>query len=95
MMDCFYRLMANCPVWIDTQTWSYKAVGIYMDMGFIPMKTATFSEVPNEYNEALRVMKGKMREDKYKQYSRDCMQNGYFNKKRFQGFGFDIKNAEN
>ena len=32
------------------------------------MKTATFSEVPNEYNEALRVMKGKMREDKYKQF---------------------------
>ena len=60
--------MANCPVWLDTQTWSYKAVGIYMDMGFIPMKTATFSKVPNEYNEALRVMNGKMREDKYKQF---------------------------
>ena len=39
-----------------------------MDMGFIPMKTATYNEVPNEYNEALRVMKDKMREDKYKQF---------------------------
>ena len=68
MMDCFYRLMPGVPVWLDTQTWSYKAVGIYMDIGFIPMKTATYSEVPNEYQEALRVMKGKMREDKYKQF---------------------------
>lgn len=68
MMDCFYRLMPGVPVWLDTQTWSYKAIGVYMDIGFIPMKTATFSEVANEYNDALRVMKGKMREDKYKQF---------------------------
>ena len=68
MMDCFYRLMPGVPVWLDTQTWSYKAVGIYMDIGFIPMKTATYSEVPNEYDYALLVMKGKMREDKYEQF---------------------------
>lgn len=53
---------------LDTQTWSYKAIGIYMDIGFIPMKTATYSEVANEYHDALRVMKGKMRDDKYKQF---------------------------
>lgn len=69
MMDCFYRLMPGVPVWLDTQTWSYKAIGIYMDIGFIPMKTAVYNEVPNEYEEALRVMKSKMREDKYKQFS--------------------------
>lgn len=48
--------------------WSYKAVGIYMDIGFIPMKKATYSNVKNEYDDALRTMKGKMREDKYKQF---------------------------
>lgn len=68
MMDCFYRLMPNCPVWLDTQTWSYKAIGVYMDVGFIPMKTATYNAVANEYDEAVRVMKCKMREDKYKQF---------------------------
>lgn len=68
MMDCFYRLMPGVPVWLDTQTWSYRAIGIYMDMGFVPMKTAAYNEVPNEYEKALRVMKGKMREDKYKQF---------------------------
>lgn len=69
MMDRFFRLMPGVPVWLDTQTWSYKAIGVYMDVGFIPMKTATYNEVPNEYEEALRIMKGKMREDKYKQFS--------------------------
>lgn len=68
MMDCYYRLMPGSPVWLDTQTWSYKAVGIYMDLGFVPMKTATYSEVANEYPEAVRVMEGKMREDKFKQF---------------------------
>lgn len=68
MMDCFYRLMPGCPVWLDTQTWSYKAIGIYMDIGFIPMKTATYNDVKNEYYDALHTLKGKMREDKYKQF---------------------------
>ena len=68
MMDCFYRLMPNCPVWLDTQTWSYKAIGLYMDIGFVPLKTATFSDVPNEYDKALNAINGKMREDKLKQF---------------------------
>ena len=39
------------------------------------MKNATYSDVPNEYNEALKVMKGKMREDKYKQFIELAEQN--------------------
>ena len=68
MMDCYYRIMPGCPVWLDTQTWSYKAIGIYMELGFKPMRSAVFSEVPNEFDEAARVLKGKMREDKYRQF---------------------------
>lgn len=68
MMDRFWHMMPGVPVWLDTQTWSYKAIGIYMELGFIPMKTAVFSDVPNEYEAALRVMKGKMRGDKYQQF---------------------------
>lgn len=37
-------------------------------MGFVPMKTAVYNEVTNEYDDALRTMQGKMREDKYKQF---------------------------
>lgn len=43
-----------------------------MDIGFIPMKTATFSEAPNEYSEAALVMKGKMRDDKFKQFLKNA-----------------------
>lgn len=68
MMDCYYRIMPGCPVWLDTQTWSYKAIGIYMNLGFIPLKKATYNEVPNEFEEAARVLNGKMREDKFKQF---------------------------
>ena len=39
-----------------------------MDVGFVPMKAATFSEVPNEYQKAASVMTGKMRDDKYRQF---------------------------
>ena len=68
MMNGFYRLMQGCEVWLDTQTWSYKAIGIYLDLGFVPMKTATFSETPNEYGEAVRVLNGRMRPDVYRRF---------------------------
>lgn len=68
MMDRFRHMMPGVPVWLDTQTRNCKAIGIYMEMGFIPMKTAVFGDVPNEYEAALRVMKGKMRDDKYQQF---------------------------
>ena len=32
------------------------------------MKTATYNDVKNEYYDALHTLKGKMREDKYKQF---------------------------
>ena len=39
-----------------------------MNLGFIPLKKATYNEVPNEFEEAARVLNGKMREDKFKQF---------------------------
>ena len=68
MMDAFFRLTPGREVWLDTQTWSYKAVGIYMDLGFVPMKTAVFSGVPNEYDAAARVLEGRMRPDVYRRF---------------------------
>ena len=66
MMKCFYELMPGMDVWLDTQTWSYKALGLYLNLGFIPMKNAVYNEVPNEFDAAVAVLKGKMREDKYR-----------------------------
>ncbi len=68
MMKCFYDIAPGTEVWLDSQTWSYKAIGIYMDLGFVPMKSATYSNVPNEYDAAVKVMKEKMRADVYKKF---------------------------
>lgn len=61
MLESFYRLDKHADVWLDTQTWSYRAIGIYLSLGFIPMKTATYNETPNEFNEALPILHSKMK----------------------------------
>ncbi len=68
MMKSFYDIAPFTEVWLDTQTWSYKAIGIYMDLGFIPMKKETYSDVPNGFDDAVKVMKEKMRPDVYKKF---------------------------
>lgn len=60
--------MPGCDVWLDTQTWSYKAIAIYLDLSFAPLKIATYNEVPNEYEDTVQVLKGKMRDDKYEKF---------------------------
>lgn len=60
MMDCFGKLMPGCDVWLDTQTWSYKAIGIYRSLGFEIMKTETFNEVKNEFDLAMKVLKANL-----------------------------------
>ena len=72
MMDCFYRMMPGCEVWLDTQTWSYKAIGIYLDLGFIPQKSAQYNDTPNEYGAAVQVLKGKMRTDVYRRFTENA-----------------------
>lgn len=36
-------------IWLETQTWSWKAICLYMKLGFIPRTKATFNETPNEF----------------------------------------------
>ena len=69
MMDVFYRLSPGQEVWLDTQTWSCRAIGLYLELGFVPMKTARYNGVPNEYAEAVRVLKGHMRPDLYRRFT--------------------------
>ncbi len=46
------------PVYLHTQTWSHKAIGLYANAGFCLMKTDTFEGNPNDYDEAMEVLKG-------------------------------------
>jgi ribosomal protein S18 acetylase RimI-like enzyme len=42
----------NKDVYLHTQTWSYKAIGIYLKMGFEIVETETFGHYKNDYWQA-------------------------------------------
>lgn len=65
MLESFYELDTKLDVWLDTQTWSYKAVELYLSLGFVPMKQAIFNGTQNEYEKALPVFKEHMRKEAY------------------------------
>ena len=45
------------PVYLHTQPWSYKAIKLYLSAGFKILKTDSFADYTNEYNEAISVLK--------------------------------------
>ena len=45
------------PVYIHTQPWSYKAIFLYLSLGFKLQKTDTFSHYTNEYHKAISTLK--------------------------------------
>ena len=44
------------PVYLHTQPWSYKAIKLYLSAGFKIMKTETFANYKNEYDEAINIL---------------------------------------
>lgn len=68
MLESFYELDTNLDVWLDTQTWSYKAVELYLSLGFVPMKHAVFNGTQNEYEKALPIFKEHMRKEAFQKY---------------------------
>lgn len=45
------------PVYIHTQPWSWKAIFLYLSLGFKLQKSDTFSHYPNEYPKAMNELK--------------------------------------
>lgn len=43
----------NFPVYIHTQPWSWKAIFLYLSLGFKLQKADTFSHYENEYYKAM------------------------------------------
>jgi ribosomal protein S18 acetylase RimI-like enzyme len=68
MLETFNQLDPKKDIWLDTQTWSYKAIGLYMDLGFLPLKKAVYNSVNNEYEQALSVLNTKMNPKQYKRF---------------------------
>lgn len=64
VMNRFY-LKNQKPIYIHTQPWSWKAIFLYVSLGFKLQKTDTFSTYINQYNEAMRTLKGILSTEQY------------------------------
>lgn len=55
-MQLMVSLEGDVNIYLSTQTWSYKAINIYLDAGFEMLKHETFGGYKNEYEEAVKVL---------------------------------------
>lgn len=53
------------PVYIHTQPWSWKAVLLYISLGFKLQQTDTFSDYTNEYHKAMEALKSVVNEEQF------------------------------
>ncbi len=60
-----YADQGALPVYIHTQPWSWKAILLYLSLGFKLQKTETFSHYENEYGKAMGTLGKVVREDQY------------------------------
>ncbi|MBQ7837146.1 MAG: GNAT family N-acetyltransferase [Clostridia bacterium] len=54
-------------VYIHTQPWSYKAILLYIKLGFKIQKTDTFSHYENQYKKAMKTLEKLLSENKFNQ----------------------------
>ena len=62
VMDIFNE-HDETPVYIHTQPWSYKAILLYIKLGFKIQKTDAFSHYENQYEQAIEILKNVLREE--------------------------------
>ena len=63
-MNRFY-LCNQKPIYIHTQPWSWKAIMLYISLGFRLQKTDVFSAYTNQYNEAMLTLKTVLPREQY------------------------------
>ena len=66
VMDIF-KEHDETPVYIHTQPWSYKAVLLYIKLGFKIQKTDTFSHYENQYKKAIKTLDNLLSESQFNQ----------------------------
>ena len=54
------------PVYIHTQPWSWKAILLYLSLGYKLQKTDTFSHYENQYEKAMIELRKVVTEEQYK-----------------------------
>lgn len=60
-----YAENAKFPVYIHTQPWSWKAILLYISLGFKLQKTDSFSHYKNEYDKAMTELSKVMTKEQY------------------------------
>jgi len=55
------NLLGDVSIYLHTQTWSYKAIGIYQQAGFKILEVGTFGSYQNDYEKAIEILKGYIR----------------------------------
>lgn len=58
--QCLKRLVlleGEKDVWLHTQTWSHKAIGLYLKAGFELVEHESFSQYTNDYEQALPILR--------------------------------------
>ena len=66
VMDIFNE-RGETPIYIHTQPWSYKAILLYIKLGFKIQKTDTFSHYENQYKKAIKTLKNLLPERQFNQ----------------------------
>lgn len=64
VFECVNRMLTmegDRDIYLHTQTWSCKAIEIYLQAGFEFMKSGTFSEYDNDYDRAMPLLVEKLR----------------------------------
>ncbi len=64
VMDLFNKF-GELPVYLHTQPWSYKAVLLYIKLGFKIQKSDTFSHYENQYEQAVKTLKNILTEEQF------------------------------
>lgn len=60
-----FEAQGQFPIYIHTQPWSWKAIFLYLSLGFKLHKTDTFANYTNEYYEAMTALKQIVTEEQF------------------------------
>lgn len=60
-----FEEQGRLPVYIHTQPWSWKAIFLYLSLGFKLQRTDTFSHYTNEYQKVMTTLKGIVTEEQF------------------------------
>jgi ribosomal protein S18 acetylase RimI-like enzyme len=61
-LEVIMELEGDKEVYLHTQTWSYKAIGLYLKTGFELVKSGSFGSYQNDFGKAEMILKEKVKD---------------------------------